>query len=34
MANTHGSQSLTKSMNGLIELEDGVGTTIEDGIVP
>lgn len=33
MANTNGSQSLTKSMNGLIELEDGGGTVLSDGIV-
>ena len=33
MPNTNGSQSLTKSMNGLIELEDGGGTVLSDGIV-
>ena len=33
MPNTNGSQSLTKSMNGLIEIEDGGGTIIEGGIV-
>ena len=33
MPNTNGSQSLTKSMNGLIEIEDGGGTVLSDGIV-
>ena len=33
MSNTNGAQSLTKSMNGLIDLVDGGGTEIVDGIV-
>ena len=33
MPNTNGSQSLTKSMNGLIDITDGGGTEIVDGIV-
>jgi hypothetical protein len=33
MANTNGSQSLTKSMNGLIDIVDGAGTEIVDGTI-
>ena len=33
MANTNGTQSLTKSMNGLIDIVDGAGTEIVDGTI-
>jgi hypothetical protein len=33
MANTNGSKSLTKSMNGLIDILDGAGTEIVDGTI-
>jgi len=33
MSNTNGYQTLTKSMNGIIVLSDGSGTTISNGTV-
>ena len=31
MSNTNGSTTLSKSMNGLIDINDGAGTDISDG---
>ena len=33
MSNTNGYQTLTKSMNGIIVLSDGSGTTISNGTI-
>ena len=33
MSNTNGYNSLTKSMNGIITVSDGMGGTMEEGVV-